>query len=144
MAKRDYYDVLGLSKGADSAEIKKAYRKLAVEFHPDKNQGDSAAEEKFKEIAESYSILSNDEKRAKYDRFGHAAENMGGGGFGGDPFGGGGFGGGVDLSDALRQFMDQGSQIVIIHDLKGIFDIFINISVFFYEFIYVISINFTS
>ncbi|KAA3609866.1 MAG: molecular chaperone DnaJ [Calditrichaeota bacterium] len=106
MSKRDYYEVLGVEKNSGADEIKKAYRKLAMKYHPDKNPGDKEAEEKFKEIAEAYSILSDDQKRAKYDRFGHAAENMGGGGFGGgDPFG---FGGGIDLSDALRQFMEQG------------------------------------
>lgn len=104
MAKRDYYEVLGLAKGAEASEIKKAYRKLAMKYHPDKNPDDKQAEEKFKEVAEAYSVLSDDQKRAKYDRFGHAAENMGGGGAG-DPFG---FGAGVDLSDALRQFMEQG------------------------------------
>ena len=105
MAKRDYYEVLGVSKGVAVDEIKKAYRKLAMKYHPDKNPDNKEAEEKFKEIAEAYSILSDDQKRAKYDRFGHAAENMGGGFGGGDPFG---FGGGIDLSDALRQFMEQG------------------------------------
>jgi len=103
MSKRDYYEVLGLSNQASAEEIKKAYRKLAMQYHPDKNQGDKGAEEKFKEIAEAYAILGDDQKRAKYDRFGHAAENMGGG----DPFSGFG-GGGIDLSDALRQFMEQG------------------------------------
>ena len=105
MAKRDYYEVLGLSQETSPEEIKKAYRKLAMQYHPDKNPGDKSAEEKFREIAEAYAILGDEQKRAKYDRFGHAAENMGGGGFGGDPFG---FGGGIDLSDALRQFMEQG------------------------------------
>lgn len=102
MSKRDYYEVLSLSKTASTDEIKKAYRKLAMQYHPDKNQGDKKAEEKFKEVAEAYAVLSDDQKRAKYDRFGHAAEQMGGG----DPFGG--FGGGIDLSEALRQFMEQG------------------------------------
>jgi len=104
MSKRDYYEVLGLSKQASSDEIKKAYRQLAMKFHPDKNPGDKASEEKFKEIAEAYSILSDEQKRQKYDRYGHAAESMGGFG-GGDPFGGGG---GIDISEALRQFMEQG------------------------------------
>jgi len=103
MSKRDYYEVLGVSKNASLEEIKKAYRKLAVQYHPDKNQGNKEAEEKFKEIAEAYAVLSDEQKRAKYDRFGHDAEQMGG--FGGDPFG---FGGGIDLSEALRQFMEQG------------------------------------
>ncbi len=103
MAKRDYYEVLGLSKDASKDEIKKAYRKLAMKYHPDKNPDDKDAEEKFKEVAEAYAVLGDDEKRQKYDRFGHAAESMGGMG-GGDPFG---FGG-IDLSEALRQFMEQG------------------------------------
>ncbi len=103
MAKRDYYEVLGLAKGADKAEIKKSYRKIAMKYHPDKNPGDTEAETKFKEAAEAYSVLSDEQKKAHYDQFGHAPE----GGMGGNPFdgfSGGGFG--VDLSDALRIFMD--------------------------------------
>jgi len=72
MSKRDYYDVLGLDKGASSSEIKKAYRKLALKYHPDKNPDDSVAEEKFKEAAEAYEVLSDDNKRERYNRFGHA------------------------------------------------------------------------
>lgn len=72
MSKRDYYEVLGVSKGADEAEIKKAYRKVAMEFHPDRNPGDKVAEEKFKEAVEAYEILSNPDKKARYDRLGHA------------------------------------------------------------------------
>ena len=71
MAKRDYYEVLGVDKSASAQEIKKAYRKLALKYHPDKNPDDKEAEEKFKEAAEAYEVLSNDEKKAKYDRFGH-------------------------------------------------------------------------
>ena len=106
MAKRDYYEVLGVEKGASADEIKKAYRKLAVKYHPDKNPGDKEAEEKFKEAAEAYSILSDPDKKAKYDQFGHAGVDGAGpdfsGGFGNlndilnDLFGGafgGGFGG---------------------------------------------------
>ena len=99
--KRDYYEVLGVSKDADAKEIKKAYRKLAMKYHPDKNPGDKAAEEKFKEINEAYEVLSDEEKRSTYDRFGHDGLNgqagFGGGqGFGG--FGGsGGFGGFEDI-----------------------------------------------
>lgn len=81
MSKRDYYEVLGISKGASKEEIKKAYRKKALKFHPDKNPGDKDAEEKFKEAAEAYEVLSSDEKKARYDQFGHAGmgNNMGGG-----------------------------------------------------------------
>src|SRR5881227_2374821 len=86
MAKRDYYEVLGLSRGATEAEIKSAYRKLAVRYHPDRNPGNQEAEEKFKEAAEAYSVLSDAQKRASYDRFGHAGVSGTGGGFGGfDP-----------------------------------------------------------
>ncbi len=89
MSKRDYYEVLGVNKGASDDEIKKAFRKLAVKYHPDKNPGDKTAEEKFKEINEAYSVLSDKTKRSRYDQFGHAG--VGGDG-GGNPFGGG-FGG---------------------------------------------------
>ncbi|MBP5317328.1 MAG: DnaJ domain-containing protein, partial [Bacteroidales bacterium] len=70
--KRDYYEVLGVEKNASEEEIKKAYRKKAIQYHPDKNPGDKEAEEKFKEAAEAYDVLSNPDKRARYDRFGHA------------------------------------------------------------------------
>ena len=79
MAKRDCYDVLGIPKGASKEDIKKAYRKLALKFHPDKNKGDKASEEKFKEASEAYGILSDKNKKENYDNFGHAAfENSGG------------------------------------------------------------------
>ena len=97
MAKRDYYEVLGVSRGASEAEIKKAYRKLALKYHPDKNPDDKDAETKFKEAAEAYEVLSNADKRAKYDRFGHAG--MGGAA-------GGGFGGGMSMDDIFSQFGD--------------------------------------
>jgi molecular chaperone DnaJ len=110
--KRDYYEILGVAKNASADEIKKSYRKLAMKFHPDKNPGDKAAEDKFKELGEAYEALSNEEKRAAYDRYGHAAFSGGGGGGGGggfhDPmdifrqmfggaFGGGGGGGFEDF-----------------------------------------------
>ena len=109
MSKRDYYEVLGVAKGASAPEIKKAYRKLALKYHPDKNPNDASAEEKFKEAAEAYEVLSDDSKRERYNRFGHAGMKGGAGGGGhhmnmddifsqfGDIFGsafGGGFGGG--------------------------------------------------
>jgi molecular chaperone DnaJ len=108
--KKDYYEILGIDKSADAAAIKKAYRKKAIEFHPDKNPGDKVAEEKFKEAAEAYEVLSDPDKKARYDQYGHAAFE-GAGGFGGaghmnmedifsqfgdifgSAFGGGGFGG---------------------------------------------------
>jgi len=83
MEKRDYYEVLGVSKGATKEEIKKAYRKQALKFHPDKNPGDKKAEENFKEAASAYEVLSNDEKRSRYDRFGHEGLGGAGSGFGG-------------------------------------------------------------
>ncbi|RQV98600.1 molecular chaperone DnaJ [bacterium] len=101
--KRDYYEVLGVDRGASAEEIKKAYRKLAMQYHPDKNKGDAGAEEKFKEIGEAYAVLNNADKRARYDRFGHAAAGPGAGAGHGGP---GGFE--FDLSDALRQFMEGG------------------------------------
>src|SRR3954465_6404053 len=83
MSKRDYYEVLGITKDADVAAIKSAYRKLAIKFHPDKNPGDKAAEEKFKELGEAYEVLSDPQQRAVYDQYGHAAfdKRSGGGGF---------------------------------------------------------------
>lgn len=98
--KRDYYEVLGVSKGASDDEIKKAYRKLAKQYHPDLNPGDSVAEAKFKEANEAYEVLSDSDKKARYDQYGHAGvdPNFGAGGFGG---GFGGFGGDFDLGDIL-------------------------------------------
>lgn len=104
--KRDYYEVLGVSKTATPEEIKKAYRKMAIKYHPDKNPGDKEAEEKFKEAAEAYDVLSNADKRQKYDQFGHSMGPQGfpgGGGFGGY----GGFsGGGFTMEDIFEQFGD--------------------------------------
>ena len=79
MAKRDYYDVLGVNKSADKEEIKKAYRKLALKHHPDKNKGDKSSEEKFKEASEAYHVLSDEKRKANYDQFGHAAFQGAGG-----------------------------------------------------------------
>lgn len=97
MAKRDYYEILGVSKGATAEEIKKAYRKVAIKFHPDKNPDNPEAEDKFKEAAEAYEILSNEQKKAQYDRFGH--EGMRGGA-------GGGGHGGMNMDDIFSQFGD--------------------------------------
>ncbi|QNK78929.1 molecular chaperone DnaJ [Winogradskyella undariae] len=130
--KEDYYDILGISKGASDAEIKKAYRKMALKYHPDKNPDDNEAEEKFKKAAEAYEILSNADKKARYDQFGHQAfdGSGGGGGFGGgfggggmnmddifsqfgDIFGGGGFGGGSGFGGGGRQRVVKGSNLRI-------------------------------
>ena len=102
--KRDYYEVLGVQRNANADEIKKAYRKAAIKYHPDKNPGDKEAEEKFKEAAEAYDVLSNEEKRARYDRFGHAGMSGAAGGAGG--FGGGFGGGGFSMEDIFSQFGD--------------------------------------
>src|SRR5476651_2354392 len=99
--KRDYYHVLSVERSATPEEIKKAYRKLAVKHHPDKNPGDKSAEEKFKELGEAYEVLSNVDKRAAYDRFGHQAFTQGGG------FGGGG-GGAHDPFDVFREVFGSG------------------------------------
>jgi molecular chaperone DnaJ len=99
MSKRDYYDVLGVSKSTSTEEIKKAYRKLAIKYHPDKNPDDKAAEEKFKEAAEAYEVLSNPEKKQRYDHYGHA-------GVGGASGGGGYGGGGMNMEDIFSQFGD--------------------------------------
>jgi molecular chaperone DnaJ len=97
MGKRDYYEVLGVSKEATKEEIKKAYRKQALKYHPDKNPGDKKSEENFKEAAEAYEILSNDEKKARYDRFGHAGMGNNGGGFSGQ---------GMTVDDIFSSFGD--------------------------------------
>ncbi len=99
MSKRDYYEILGVSKNANDDEIKKAYRKLAIKYHPDKNPDDKTAEDKFKEAAEAYEVLSNSEKRQRYNQFGHA-------GVGGASGGGAGGFGGMNMDDIFSQFGD--------------------------------------
>ena len=106
MSKRDYYEVLGVDKNVGDNDLKAAYRKLAMANHPDRNQGDSAAEERFREASEAYEILKDPQKRSAYDRMGHAAfEQAQGGGFGAGGFGGGGFGGG--FSDIFDQMFSE-------------------------------------
>src|SRR5210317_1117579 len=97
MAKQDYYEILGVSKSASAAEIKKAYRKMALKYHPDKNPDDKGAEEMFKKAAEAYEILRDENKKARYDQYGHAAFEGGNGGFGG---------GGMNMEDIFSQFGD--------------------------------------
>ena len=104
MAKRDYYDVLGVQKNSSPEQIKAAYRKLAVKHHPDKNPGDKASEEKFKEASEAYHILSDKERKQNYDNFGHAAFENGGGGRGGF----GNFDFSSNFSDIFEDFFSEG------------------------------------
>ena len=117
MEKRDYYDVLGVSKSATADEIKKAYRKLARQYHPDVNKDNPDAAEKFKECSEAYSVLSDEKKRAQYDQFGHAAFDGaagagGAGGFGGFDFSGfGGAGGGME--DIFDMFFGGGGRSTV-------------------------------
>jgi len=96
MSKRDYYEILGVGKSSSTDEIKKAYRKVAMQYHPDRNPGDKSAEEKFKEAAEAYEILSDTDKKAQYDRYGHAGVSGNGRGYGG----------GMNTEDIFSQFGD--------------------------------------
>ena len=129
MAKRDYYDVLGINKEATPDQIKSAYRKLAVKYHPDKNKGDKASEDKFKEASEAYHILSNSERKQNYDNFGHAAFENSGGGRGGfsnfdfssnfsdifEDFFGEGFGGGRKSRRSNNRGSDLRYDLSLIH-----------------------------
>src|SRR5258708_10953846 len=99
MAKADFYELLGVERGASAEDMKKAYRKLAMQFHPDRNPGDKSAEQKFKDISEAYEVLKDDQKRAAYDRFGHAAFENGSRGPG--DFGGGFSGGFADIFEEM-------------------------------------------
>ena len=108
MAKQDFYDLLGVAKSADADELKRAYRKLAMQFHPDRNPGDKSAEQKFKDISEAYDVLKDDQKRAAYDRFGHAAFENGSRGPGDSGFSGGFSGGFADIFEEMFGAMGGG------------------------------------
>src|SRR6266542_6831378 len=108
MAKQDFYDILGVAKSADAEELKRAYRKLAMQWHPDRNPGDKSAEQRFKDISEAYDVLKDDQKRAAYDRFGHAAFENGSRGPGDFGFGGGFSGGFADIFEEMVGAMGGG------------------------------------
>jgi molecular chaperone DnaJ len=118
MTKADYYEILGIERNASEEDIKKAYRKMAMKYHPDKNPGDKSAEEKFKDATEAYEILKDPQRRSQYDQYGHAAFESGAGGGGFSGFGGG-FSGGFDISDALRAFMQDFGGDSTFSDLFG-------------------------
>src|SRR5471030_1584905 len=101
-SKADYYEILGVARDASDADLKSAYRRLALKYHPDRNPGDDAAEEKFKECSEAYQVLSDAEKRAAYDRYGHAGLGGQGSGFGSGPFAGG-----VDIGDIFGDLFGE-------------------------------------
>ena len=124
MAKQDYYATLGVQRGASSEEMKKAYRKLAMQYHPDRNPGDAAAEQKFKELNEAYDVLKDEQKRAAYDRFGHAAFENGGMGNGGGMGGGFGFEGGLgDIFEQMFGAARRGQERQTGGDIKAAIEI---------------------
>src|ERR1700755_580022 len=110
MAKQDYYATLGVARDANADDLKKAYRKLAMQYHPDRNPGDKKAEMRFKEVNEAYDILKDEQKRAAYDRFGHAAFEQGGGGGSGPGFGGFDFSASGDLGDIFEEMFGMGGR----------------------------------
>lgn len=133
--KKDYYEVLGISKGANDDEIKKAYRKMAKKFHPDTNPGNKEAEDKFKEVSEAYEVLSDSQKKAQYDQFGHAAfeQGMGGGGF----YGGGGFDFDMgDIGDIFGSMFGFGGGSARQNGPKRGSDVNVNIQIAFEEAIF--------
>lgn len=118
MSKRDFYEVLGVSRDASERDIKKAYKRLAMKFHPDRNQGDESAAEKFKEVKVAYEILTDSQKKAAYDQYGHAAFEQGGMG------GGGGFGGGHgDFGDIFGDGLAISSVVVVVVAVNNVHNV---------------------